>query len=1428
MASVQDYYPGDFYSDTQQTLSWLFSRQSGQSGNWQANVNPTAFPASSAPGAPLIPTSPALEECGIVSVEALSDFDQINFENLAMIPPAGQSLDTNTGPDGFPVNYSTVTLPTGSLFVPAFPVTSQQISAAYQSALAANPNGATICGSTYPVLPGMTLYGYLFNPIQPITSYRVDLFSITDAFYYQSSAPGTGAPSSGPCAGQTPNPSQFQSLLVQQGVNGYWAAQVIGPGLVIAALYPSTVPQPAPGAAFSSLPAGWIAHTNTGIGPRLASYFARIYSKTDIEYLLEDNIPIVVQDAYHARVGSSAIPEPGTVTVHVLYQDPVNGPTLVYSSLANESAFADLPLSFVVPSSDPLYVPDPTTTNIGALRNRSYIYDCALAILAYSASRNFRAAAKVIAQINALLESPGYLPTAILENAEDGSIARWAVTNGTVANVAASSMSPQEPPYGTGNVIEFTANAANAVFTFRGAELPDSRDSQVSFEHYEGGGPFQVDISVTTASGKVTDLQVNSNAVAPATYNSTAHQILIPIGPGSSDWRVTLVAVQSLIAGLAGDTLTSITGFKVTLGSAGTTMYLDNVSTGNPQPANSLSFSYDVFYGVIDQAYIRAGAMAWVCYAYCVYMSLSLDYSPALSLQAMINFLLTLQSTASNLTNGFFYLGYGAYADPGYQFVPGQQTTVSTEHQVDLYFALMRAAGVLPVAAVALSKTGTATPAQAQSLQNTATQAGAIASTLATNVINRLYIAPAGSTPGHFAQGVTGNNLDTSQALDASGTWAAMLAHAAGRDDIALQCIEFFHQNFLLGNQTIQLSNAADSWNEAYQQPTPFSGFKPYSDSSGGYSGSPLSVWQEGTWGAILALTQLYGIAGLSSYFQSLGTSIDSLLTTLVAGQRIIRAVAGDGSLIGYSLAARGLPWEFQVWPMFAATAWFWLVSEYPGLLLTTSNTAKLLETMQIPTGSSQTANELEGTSSVGAMTVKSIDPSGTLKQLAAQDALIGKVVQFQMGFPSLSLGDFVTLHTLQITQVGWDSNGMITLTCADIQRFIQGQQIWWAGGPGECSPGQTASQPRGPAAGANGFPVSEDNPRFVQGNPIDILLAALQNELGVGQDRSLRSSNFILSQLAPVYTQQQNYDPLPPPPGWAIFTPGDDSTLINPNSYIDVDQFLSLRDSQLSGDFFEFIITRPIDGKQFIEDQILKPLGLYLIVGADGRLRLKPMKPLPYQTPVFNLTASNIIGIPETARQPIINTVTARMDVNNSGCSTAARPYEGQLTYQQQTSFERYQQVHEQQVEATGLRTNYGATMRSWALADRIFRRHAFAPPVYDVQTHLAALAVELGDLVSLTHPLLMDFQTGKLGVVNITCEVVDRRPDYAQGRVAFSLLDTRFLSLASPYQIAPVALNLPAWQQAPEAERGIYMFVSLAARNGANPDGTPGNTIY
>jgi hypothetical protein len=1424
--TVRNYYAGgSFFSDLQQSLQWLYNQQSPQPGAWNGNADPTEFPSSASPGAPLVATCPALIECGIVYSPGLASLTQVALENIVMVPPSGQAYDTSQGPDGFPINEAAYTVISGTLIIPVIPITSGQIAAAYAALNAAYPAGNTICGNLYSNPDAFTMYGYVYGLKNPITTYRVDLFSVTDQFYYQSSAVGTGNYSSGPCSGQTPVPSPWQNLMVQQGPNGYWACNVIGAGVVVAALYPTSVAQPSPGSHFSALPAGWIAHTNSGTGQKLTQYWARIYVKTDIEYLQEDNIPILVQDGYHARCGSSLVPAAGTPTVHIVYNDPIAGPVEIFDSLLNGSAYAELPRSFIIPTSDPLFEP---VAVAGALQNRSFTYDCALAIIAYSLAGNFRAAARVISRLNALLASPGYLASLVLENGEDNnSSSRWSMSSGSDSITDVND--PTEPPYGTGLVVDFHASAANDYFIYTGSGFPDTTDTQVQFEHKEASAvTFVFDISVNTNRSNVTDILVTSGASGAATYNAGTKQITLPIGAGAGVWRTTLVNVGSLVSSLvSGETLTKLTGFKITLTAAGD-LYFDNFSLGGLQPAGSLGFSFDVLYGQVDQAYIRAGAMAWVVYAYAFYMQLAGDYSPALSMQSMINFIETLKSSASDLTNSLYYLGYGKYQDPGYQFVPGLIQTVSTEHQVDIFYAWNRAAAILPTAANALYKSGQITSGQQTSLINTGTTIAGEATTIWTKVSTNFYIAP-GSLPGHFAQGATGSTLDTSQALDASGTWASLMAHDNGDDTKALQCLEFVYQQFLLTNQTIVYSNSSSSYNEAYQQLTPFSGMKPYNDSAGGYSGSPASVWQEGTWGFLCALLRLYSISGLSTFFA--GTSygsIDNFLSTLVSSQQTVRAATGDGSLLGYSPAARGLPWEFEVWPMMAATSWFWIVSTNPSAVLSLANTNTLLDAMIIPGGQSQTPDELNGTSSVGTMTMEANDPSGVLKSLAAQDALIGQLCPFSQTFPGAAASDTVQLHLLQVTAVNETSDGRISLTLEDPQRFISGQQIWTAGGPNTWSPGFTAVQPAGEAWLYNGFPSSNANPRFVQGNPINVLLATLQNELGVGQDPALFASNYVLSRLAPIYSSQQSYLPIPYPPNWSVFEPGNDSTLINPNPYIDVPGLLNLRNTLFSGDWLEFVITRPVDGKQWIEDQILKPLGLYFIVGSDGRLRLKTMKPTAFAQPVFAFNTKNIMGIPQTDRNRLMNTVLVKTDVDNSSLTTAARAYGLQFPYVQQTSVLEYRQAVLQQLEATGLRVNRGGLLRGFKYADYGFRRHAFKPPVYKFKSQLRCLQVELGDIVSFTHALVLDFQSGRLGVVNATCEVIDRKPDYSNGIIDFALLDLRFCNVFTAYQLAPLSAGVPAWTSASAQQKQQYMFISELALGGENPDGTPGNTIF
>ena len=169
------------------------------------------------------------------------------------------------------------------------------------------------------------------------------------------------------------------------------------------------------------------------------------------------------------------------------------------------------------------------------MQNRSYIYDCALAILAYTSAGNFTAAEKVISQLNAFLADagiPGFDWCSKTPKTAPRRGGRQAARARRVSNIAANSVSPQEPPYGTGNILDFHAGSANDVFTYIGSGFPDTTDTYLSFEHMEApGAGFVFDISVVTAQGLVTDIQVTSGAAGPATLAGTV--ITLPIGPGS-------------------------------------------------------------------------------------------------------------------------------------------------------------------------------------------------------------------------------------------------------------------------------------------------------------------------------------------------------------------------------------------------------------------------------------------------------------------------------------------------------------------------------------------------------------------------------------------------------------------------------------------------------------------------------------------------------------------------------------------------------------------------------------------------------------------------------------------------------------------------------------------------------------------------------
>jgi hypothetical protein len=175
-----------------------------------------------------------------------------------------------------------------------------------------------------------------------------------------------------------------------------------------------------------------------------------------------------------------------------------------------------------------------------------------------------------------------------------------------------------------------------------------------------------------------------------------------------------------------------------------------------------------------------------------------------------------------------------------------------------------------------------------------------------------------------------------------------------------------------------------------------------------------------------------------------------------------------------------------------------------------------------------------------------------------------------------------------------------------------------------------------------------------------------------------------------------------------------------------------------------------------------------------------------------------------------VINALSFRGDVDEGTTNTSARTYNRTVAMLQQASYNLFRYLYNHQVEATGVFTARGISLRAFLLGDQLFKRYGFATPVYEVTVQLGQLQPELKDWVSLTHPLAPDYIGGGRGVSNVPCEVVGRAPDYANGQVRFTLLDMRRANTTTPYAIVPAGLGLGAYAAWTSAQQQTYFAIT------------------
>jgi hypothetical protein len=1283
-------------------------------------------------------TSAPFVEGAVDSVkDSFSSLAQDSIPNIVLDPIAGVTADDQAGPDGFPINYSPTPLLSGNLLI----------------------NLLTLSTTA-------DVSGRVSSLAQPAPAYRVDVYSFTDNFHYQGSA-----------------------MIASDGT---WTVPSVQPGTVIAFLMDAGTSQPIAGSSTSSV-TGWIAHSNMGVGQKLHDYFARVTVKTYLESVVEDNIPIIVQDSTHARFGTSLPVGSGTLVAHVLYNDPSLGPVDFYSTLQSTATYPDLPREVEVPPSDPDFftATQLTSSNLPAVQNRCSIYSAALAIISFSVGGLWDAAARIIAQLNELLASSGYLPTIILEDAQDGTMSRWTLQSG--AGSVTNALDTAEPPSASGGskIIFFTATTAPARWIFTGFGLPDTIDSLIEWR-FKANVDFKFTVGVTSSSGQVTSFRLVSSGTAG--YDAATKTVTEVMPLELNAWQTYLADLNARIGQyLSGETVTSITSFTVELESAGI-LSLDDLSAGAPKPAGSLSVSYDVYNGQVDQSIIRSGALAWVAYAYGIYMERTGDYErAAIGLKSMLDLLFFLQSTAADARQNLITVGWGVYQDPGYQYVPGPISSVYTGDNFVCWFAFDKAARVLPAAAQTLLAQGLITQSESDQISAAASNASTIASEIRTAILDQLWIPASGGVKGHFAHGASSAGLDTSLALDSASSWAALFCHEIGDDAKAAECLEFAYETFFLANQQIDYSTIANSYNQAYQQSTPFDGFKPYSDSTGGYSGSPVSVSMGGTLAVLAGLLRLSDNVDLQTYFSTnYPGGLPSFIGRLGDSLKIVAGATSSDGLLSHSLASRALPWEIAVRKTMSSTAWLWLTALRNDILMSTSPVdLGRHPCLKVPQGVHQSIQQLQGQSSIGALEIDAIDSGGFMTALASGGKLVGRRLTLSVGYPGMNSTDFVTVATQEIEGVEvLPSGGGYRLDCHDLNRYAKSQIF---------------------ATGDDGSPVSNQHSRALVANPMDVILMVVQNELGLGQSSLLEPSAWKL------------YDPAQ----WDS-TNTINPTLINPNPYLDVDQVLFYRNGIFAGYLFDFEFRQPVEAKQFLEFEIFHPLGGYAVILADGRMSPRFFVP-PYSfAGLASLNERNITALPGVKPEPLINQVTFRMDYDGGKFLT-------ELLFLSSPSLRQFGLAGEDIIESKGMKLERGGASLANITANRIFQRYGGIDPVtaaprggapaLSVTSQFMNLTIEAGDFVYFSHPLLPNLEAGTSGVYNRIMEVVDKQPNYTQGNMAYRLLDTSWMGAKVLSRIAPQ--GTPAWSAASNTERERYMFLSQESSR-AYSDGTPGKTVF
>lgn len=309
---------------------------------------------------------------------------------------------------------------------------------------------------------------------------------------------------------------------------------------------------------------------------------------------------------------------------------------------------------------------------------------------------------------------------------------------------------------------------------------------------------------------------------------------------------------------------------------------------------------------------------------------------------------------------------------------------------------------------------------------------------------------------------------------------------------------------------------------------------------------------------------------------------------------------------------------------------------------------------------------------------------------------------------------------------------------------------------------------------GDSGRPTDSDNPRTVLGHPIDIMIDVLVNQLGIDVSK------------------------------------------------VDLTKLHDYRDGIFSGVEFEFILTTAPVAKDFIEGQLLKPLGGYRWVNSQGLITANFF----YTTntaALGDLPKSAIIGVPVAVQSDLINIVTFLFDQTNDTGSNSSG-YLASATKKYGPSIAKYGLFGATEIDSDGMRSGFQGFFQAALVSRLIFYRYGQKGDKFDpVTLVMNHVKWEPGDIVTMTCDLVPDRANGVMGISARKYEVMDKNINFHDGQVELTLLDASFLDKFGRFFISPA--GEPAFPGDTSINEAHYMY--LCDDTDRYSDTTPAHTL-